>query len=646
MALGSRSTLARNGFGRVIGRFQHPARRRFALSCVRAQDENEETPTGWGLKLPPNPNNNNRDQASWGPPSPEAKPRRQRNPAPDDFWNRLEDVSPGDQQAVSSVKHFFNPELRQRMVDAGFETSVQTRDVKSPERVPSEVAGTFTPTTKRRRRPKEKSPSEVVEVYTPPPIRTHHSTPPSPFEDGETDTASRKNAVAKSVPNQMGTFLNGQPEYFSPILLRDLCTCPSCLDSSTKQKLFSTADIPLNIKTRAVAQDSSSISLLWDNDIPGYDEDHATVLDFDVLRGIRDAGASPSADIGVQPGKQTIWDAQQYRQLNDIDYEEYMQDDATLFRALQQLHTYGMLFVRNVPDDAKAVSTIGERIGPIKNTFYGYTWDVRSVPEAKNVAYTSQDLGFHMDLLYMHQPPHLQLLHCIRSSAAGGASLFTDSYKAAADLFTEDIEAFITLATTPASFHYNHAESGHLYHQDQNVIQIAGVSFGFPNFKAFAKASHQVLNDEYRSRNSFQANSAKTVRSFIARERKIEDYFQNVAWSPPFQAPIRLVRWRNEFGDGTALPILNDRVTQWHSAAQKFSKLIHRQSGIYERMMRPGECVIFDNRRVLHARKAFEVGDAGKERWLRGTYLDWDPYWSKMRVLGRQFGKMDRSRGL
>jgi alpha-ketoglutarate-dependent taurine dioxygenase len=59
--------------------------------------------------------------------------------------------------------------------------------------------------------------------------------------------------------------------------------------------------------------------------------------------------------------------------------------------------------------------------------------------------------------------------------------------------------------------------------------------------------------------------------------------------------------------------------------------------------MLPGECVIFDNRRVLHARKAFEVGDAGKERWLRGTYLDWDPYWSKMRVLGKRFGKIHAS---
>ena len=54
--------------------------------------------------------------------------------------------------------------------------------------------------------------------------------------------------------------------------------------------------------------------------------------------------------------------------------------------------------------------------------------------------------------------------------------------------------------------------------------------------------------------------------------------------------------------------------------------------------MGPGECVIFDNRRVLHARKRFEVGDLGKERWLRGAYLDKDPFVSRMRVLGGKFG--------
>lgn len=84
---------------------------------------------------------------------------------------------------------------------------------------------------------------------------------------------------------------------------------------------------------------------------------------------------------------------------------------------------------------------------------------VRTVPAAINAAYTSHDLGFHTDLLYFQQPPHIQLLHCIQSASSGGASVFADAYKAAVDLFHTDIEAFDILATVPVNYHYNHPDS-------------------------------------------------------------------------------------------------------------------------------------------------------------------------------------------
>ena len=436
------------------------------------------------------------------------------------------------------------------------------------------------------------------------------------------------------LPNQVGMFLDGQPLSFSSILLRDLCECPLCLDPSTKQKLFSTADIPSGIKTSAVAQDAESISLVWENDVPGYEEGHTTVLDIENIRALRDSEGARSASSHYQPGKQLIWDAKQYRQLEDFEYQDYMHDETALHRALQQLHTYGMLFLRGVPENEKSVSTIAERIGPVKNTFYGYTWDVRSVPEAKNVAYTSQDLGFHMDLLYMAQPPHLQFLHCIRSSAAGGASLFADSYKAAADLFSLDIEAFFDLASLPASFHYNHPSS-HLYQHRHHTVQMRDFDPRFTNFNEFARG----YRDTNKARTKHNT-AVEIAQEFQQREQKIEDYIENVAWSPPFQAPFQFEF--KKFGpSANRLETTNVKITRWHDAAQKFSKLIHREIDMYERMMRPGQCVIFDNRRVLHARRAFEAGDAGKERWLRGAYLDWDPFWSKMRVLGAKFGRRE-----
>jgi gamma-butyrobetaine dioxygenase len=62
--------------------------------------------------------------------------------------------------------------------------------------------------------------------------------------------------------------------------------------------------------------------------------------------------------------------------------------------------------------------------------------------------------------------------------------------------------------------------------------------------------------------------------------------------------------------------------------------------------MKEGDAVIFDNRRVLHARTEFrEWGDEDRplnienakegeaSRWLKGCYLEADAVWDRMRVL-------------
>ena len=54
--------------------------------------------------------------------------------------------------------------------------------------------------------------------------------------------------------------------------------------------------------------------------------------------------------------------------------------------------------------------------------------------------------------------------------------------------------------------------------------------------------------------------------------------------------------------------------------------------------MEPGDCQVFDNRRVLHARAAFDPNSG--PRHLQGTYVERDDFMSRLRVLerdGREF---------
>ena len=402
--------------------------------------------------------------------------------------------------------------------------------------------------------------------------------------------------------------VDGRTLHLSPILARDMCGCAKCVDQSTLQKFWSSAEIPRDIRAPATTSTPDGIRIAWENDLPGYDDGHVTELSTSFLRSIGLEYEHESI------GPRTLCGRRDFEQQPDVEYEQYMADDATLLDVVERLHSHGLVFLSHVPESERSISTITERIGIVKSTFYGPIWDVRSVPQAKNVAYTTQDLGFHTDLMYLDQPPYIQLLHCIRSSSEGGAGLFTDAYRSASDLFDEDPQAFKTLACEDVTFHYNHPSSA-LYYKRRKSIQLRPLTLGGEKFSPDAV-------DQLQPR--FQRHGPTIV-----------DFIDAISWSPPFQGPFALDRHVAARSQDVAAT-LSDVVERWHAAAQAFHRRIHRPEMVYERMMRPGECVLFDNRRVLHARRAFAAGDAGKERWLRGAYLDRDVFESKLKVLRRQ----------
>ena len=104
-----------------------------------------------------------------------------------------------------------------------------------------------------------------------------------------------------------------------------------------------------------------------------------------------------------QDSSPVLWDKDQVethcRNLGTKQYESFLGHDTTREEILYGLYSYGIVIIQNVPREEKAVEKIAERIGKLKDTFYGRTWDVRSKANAENVAYTAQRLDMHMDLL-------------------------------------------------------------------------------------------------------------------------------------------------------------------------------------------------------------------------------------------------------
>ena len=248
----------------------------------------------------------------------------------------------------------------------------------------------------------------------------------------------------------------------------------------------------------------------------------------------------------------------------NVDYSKYMTSEETVHQVVTALSQYGLAFINGCPagpDASNEIENITTRIGPLKNTFYGLTWDVRSVQDAKNVAYTSDDLDLHMDLLYYESPPGLQFLHCLQNQVTGGTSVFVDSFSAAQQLKESDPAAYAVLTQYPVDYHY-HNDGVH-YHQSRPT--------------------------------------------FVTKEGKLE----YVNYSPPFQ--------------GTQT---NAGFEAYHAAIQKYAALLKDPRNRYETVLREGQCVVFNNRRTLHARTSFGAG----LRWLKGSYTDVDALHSKFRT--------------
>ena len=166
----------------------------------------------------------------------------------------------------------------------------------------------------------------------------------------------------------------------SPILARDACKCSECIDPSDRQRNFSYADIPTGIsfsKVSRAGNDGNSI-VSWNNDAPPHSTGKSAFFDRETIASLRKPFRNPRWRLYNLP--QRLWDAKSFTQeINRVDFNEYINDDDTLTQALRLLWRDGLLFVDGVPESEKSVSRIVQRIGPLMTTFYGPTWDVRSV---------------------------------------------------------------------------------------------------------------------------------------------------------------------------------------------------------------------------------------------------------------------------
>lgn len=399
-------------------------------------------------------------------------------------------------------------------------------------------------------------------------------------------------------------FLDDKQAYsFSNVFLRDSSTSSNSLDPVTGQKLFTTVQIMDSQPSKIDIVDKNTIRIKWSD---GDESDYT--------RKFLETSATVDNRVKAKSlGKNvTLWNHRSGMNLGKFPskelafgYEDYLNSDKTLYDALVEVNKFGIAFIKNVPDKEGTVQVLGERIGKyLRRTFYGDIFDVKSTPnpEIENIAYTDKFIPFHQDLLYYESPPGLQLLHFIKNNATGGDSAFADGYAAARHVKDTDPEAFLALTTVPINFHYKKGE----------------YSYYFSRF--------MVVEDE------------TILASHLYSER---DSFKEVNYAPPFQAPfdfgissdVDSIAGDNSAKESGDRHLFNDFLR----GMKIFEEYVNNPENQLKFKMPEGMCVIFDNRRCLHARDNFDPQSG--ERWLQGCYIDKESYLSRIRVLKEQFGK-------
>jgi gamma-butyrobetaine dioxygenase len=267
----------------------------------------------------------------------------------------------------------------------------------------------------------------------------------------------------------------------------------------------------------------------------------------------------------------------------EATWPRYLAEPAERIRSLAAVMRLGFVLLHDVPAEPGLVLEVAASFGYVRETNYGVLFDVRVEPAPGNLAYTSREILPHTDNPYRDPAPTVQLLHCLRAAGEGGDTGLVDGFAAAAALRAADRAAF-------------------------DVITGTAVSFGYRDSGTELRASQPLIQLSPRGR-------------------------------------VRGIRFNNRSARPLRLPYAD--VTAFYAAYRRWAELLARPERQLNLALAPGDCLIFDNTRILHARTAFSLpagADRSGGRHLQGCYADLDGLASTLAVLSRQSHDTDRQR--
>jgi len=251
-----------------------------------------------------------------------------------------------------------------------------------------------------------------------------------------------------------------------------------------------------------------------------------------------------------------LWYADHYPKIARFAQPALLRDKALVGQWAEALLVEGVAIVTDMPDSDQGLTETVRLLGQVRPTFFGAYFDVRVHADPVNLAYTAKALEMHTDVPAEELAPGVQFLHCRANSVAGGDNLILDGAAVAEDFRRDHPADFRLLAETEIPFYWEH--EGYDIRARQRVIELD--RFGAVAGLTISQHLLDVLD---------------------LPQRLLDDYYP---------------------------------------ALRRFGRLLRDPKYLLRYRLKAGECVVFDNHRVVHGRDAY-VAESG-ERYLRGTYVD------------------------
>ncbi len=250
------------------------------------------------------------------------------------------------------------------------------------------------------------------------------------------------------------------------------------------------------------------------------------------------------------------WFADHYPNLTRVSHAALLESADERRRWMEALLVEGVAIVTGMPESDDALTRTAELIGTIRPSFFGAFFEVRTHVKPTNLAYTSKALELHTDVPAEELAPGIQYLHCRANTVAGGLNLFLDGTAVANDLRTADPEAFRLLSEIEVPFYKEHE----------------GIDM---------RARQRVIELDRHGEVSGVTISQHMADIFDLPQRVLDSYY------PAFV---------------------------------RFGRMLQDDKYVMRFTLRAGECITFDNHRIVHGREAYSATSG--ERYLRGTYTD------------------------